>query len=58
MNKVAKVWIDNDNAYLYIEVEVNGKIVTHDEWGQFFTKSYIEKIINYKYGSDIEIRYM
>lgn len=54
----ARVWIDNENLYLYIEVEVNGKIVTHDEWGQFFTKSYIEKIINYKYGSDIEIQYM
>ena len=57
MNKVAKVWIDNDNAYLYIEVEVNGTIKTHDEWGQYFTKAYIEKVVSHHFG-ECEIQYM
>lgn len=55
----AKVWIDNENLYLYIEVEVNGETLTHDEeWGKHFTKEYVKKILTYKYGIDIEIQYM
>jgi len=57
MNK-AKVWIDNDNLCLYIEAEINGRIVTHDEWGQFFTKEYVKKVITYYFGKDCEIQYM
>ena len=57
MNKVAKVWIDNDNACLYIEAEINGKTFTHDEWGQYFTKAYIEKVVAYYFG-ECEIQYM
>lgn len=58
MNKVAKVWIDNDNLCLYIEVEANGQILTHDEWGKRFTKEYVEKVIIYYFGKDCEIQYM
>lgn len=58
MNKVAKVWIDNDNLCLYIEAEINGKIVTHDEWGQFFTRTYIEKVVAYYFGNECTIQYM
>lgn len=46
----ARVWIDNDNSYLYIEVETPNGVLTHDEWGQHFTRRYVENIIAYLYG--------
>lgn len=59
MNKVAKVWIDNDNLYLYIEIcRDNGEVITHDEWGQHFTREYVEKVITYSFGECEIIQYM
>lgn len=52
----ARVWVDNENLYLHIEVEVNGT-KTHDEWGQYFTKAYIEKVVAYYFG-ECTIEYM
>lgn len=57
MNK-ARVWIDNDNQCLYVEVTTsNGDILTHDEWGKYFTKRYVESRISYLFGNCI-IQYM
>jgi hypothetical protein len=58
MNKVAKIWVDNDNLFLHIEVKINGEIKTHDEWGQYFNRTYIEKVVAYYFGNEYTIQYM
>lgn len=53
----ARVWIDNDNQCLYVEVETPNGVLTHDEYGKYFTKEYVSKIITYLFG-ECTIQYM